>query len=52
MLTTANIIVFSISGILLVAWLFFYFKGKKYAELFDGLDEKEYPLKDLYFIGY
>ena len=52
MLTTANIIVFSISGILLVAWLSFYFKGKKYAELFDGLDEKEYPLKDLYFIGY
>jgi tight adherence protein C len=52
MLTATNIVVFSISGILLVAWLFFYFKGKKYADLFENLDEKEYPLKELYFIGY
>lgn len=52
MLTTTNIVVFSISGVLLVGWLVFYFYGKKYSELFDGLDEKEYPLKDLYFLGY
>ncbi|MGN0393766.1 MAG: type II secretion system F family protein [Coprococcus sp.] len=52
MLTVTNIVVFSISGVLLVIWLFFYFKGKKYAELFDNLNEKEYPLKELYFLGY
>lgn len=40
MLTTTNIVVFSISGVLLVGWLVFYFYGKKYSELFDGLDEK------------
>ena len=28
------------------------FKGKKGAGLFAGLDEKQYPFKDLYFIGY
>lgn len=29
-----------------------FFKGKKNATLFQGLDEKEYPLKDIYFVGY
>ena len=50
MLTTTNIVVFSISGVLLVGWLVFYFYGKKYSELFDGLDEKEYPLRIYIFL--
>lgn len=52
MLTVKDIIIFSIAGILTFIWIFFYFKGKKYSSLFDTLDEKEYPLKELYFLGY
>ncbi len=40
----------SIAGFLF--WMFLYFRGRKYQNLFEGLDEKEYPLKDLYGMGY
>lgn len=30
-----------------IFWIFLFFKGKKNATLFQGLDEKEYPLKDI-----
>ena len=32
--------------------IFLFFIVKKNASLFQGLDEKEYPLKDIYFVGY
>ncbi len=35
-----------------IFWIFLFCKGKKNATLFQGLDEKEYPLKDIYFVGY
>lgn len=52
MLTTMDIVVFAIGGVLTLLWILLYFYGKKYSSLFDGLDEKEYPLKELYFWGY
>lgn len=36
----------------LIAWLIIYAKGKKYNEMFEVLDEKEYPLKEVYGMGY
>lgn len=33
-------------------FVFFNIKGLKYKELFDELDEKEWLVKDLYYIGY
>lgn len=38
--------------ILLLLWLILYFKGKKYNSLFEALEEKKYPLKELYGMGY
>ncbi len=38
--------------IVLFIWLFFFIKGIKYSGLFDGLEEKEYPLKEIYGWGY
>ncbi len=35
-----------------IFWIFLFCKGRKNATLFQGLDEKEYPLKDIYFVGY
>lgn len=52
MLTITNIIVFAAGGVLLLIWMLFYVRGLKNAELFDGLDEKDYPLKEIYFVGY
>ncbi len=46
-------IIIIIFGVLLLAiWLFFYIKGNKYNSLFEGLVEKDYPLKEVYGIGY
>ncbi|MBE5944456.1 MAG: pilus assembly protein TadC [Lachnospiraceae bacterium] len=52
MLTTQDIVIFAIGGVFLLIWLFFFFYGKKYAALFDTLEESEYPLKELFFWGY
>lgn len=51
-LTTMDYIMFALSIISFGFWLFLYFKGQKYQNLFEGLEEKEYPLKDIYGMGY
>ncbi len=45
-------IIMSLGGIALFAWLLFYFIGLKYNKMFDVLEEKEYPMKEIYGIGY
>lgn len=51
MLTTLDIVLFSVGGFFLLVWLFFYIKGYKKASFFEPLTEKEYPLKEIYFVG-
>lgn len=38
--------------VFLLIWLMLYFKGRKYNSLFDALEEKDYPFKELYGMGY
>lgn len=52
MLSLFDYIIFGIGLFILAAWLFFFFKGMKYAELFETLEESDYPLKEIYFVGY
>lgn len=52
MFTLTNIIIFAIGAVFLAIWLLFFIKGMKHASLFDVLDEKEYPFKEIYFVGY
>ena len=52
MLSLFDIVIFGVGFALLAVWLLFYFKGLKYANLFENLDEKEFPFKDIYFVGY
>lgn len=47
-----EIIIMSIGCIVTLFWLFIYMKSLKYAPMFDGLNEKEFPLKELYCTGY
>lgn len=47
-----DIIVFAIGLLILAAWMFFYFKGKKKEKLFAGLDQNDFPMGDIYFVGY
>ena len=52
MFGVTDIIIFSIGGLFLAVWLILYLKGMKNASLFEPLDEKDYPLKEIYFVGY
>lgn len=51
-LTIVDIIIMLLGMVSLVLWLVLYFKGRKNAALFDPLDEKDFPLKEIYFVGY
>ena len=51
-LSVTDIVVLAVGTIILLLWLFLYFKGKQYEELFASLDTKDYPLGDTYFVGY
>lgn len=52
MLSLLDFVAFGIGFVILAAWLFFFVKGLKYVDLFQNLDEKDYPFKDIYFVGY
>lgn len=51
-LSVVDIAIIILGFVWLAIWMFFYIKGKKNAELFEGLDETEFRLKDIYFVGY
>lgn len=51
-ISQADIIIMSLGGILLVFWILLNVLSNKYNALFEGLEEKEYPLKELYSAGY
>lgn len=52
MFTGFDYVIFGIGLVLLLIWLAFFFMGLKYASIFEGLDEKEYAFKEIYFVGY
>lgn len=52
MLTIMDFVVFGIGLLFLIIWIIFFIIGLKYANLFNTLDEKEFPLKEIYFVGY
>lgn len=51
-ITTFDYVSMAILALFLIIWLIFYFAGKKYDAMFEILDEKTFPLKDIYGMGY
>lgn len=51
-LSIIDILVMCCGIVSLLIWLLFFFKGLKYNELFNVLEEKEFPMKEIYGIGY
>ncbi len=51
-LSIIDIIMMALGLVVFVFWMMLYFKGKKNASLFEPLDEKDFPLKEIYFVGY
>lgn len=49
---TIDYIFIGVGAVSLIIWLLFFAKGKKHNELFEVLDEAEFPLKDIYGMGF
>lgn len=47
-----DVIMYSLFVICFVAWVIIFVKSKQYDSLFENLDKKDYPLKELYSVGY
>lgn len=45
-------VIIGLGGLSLLIWMFFFIKGLKYNSLFVSLEEKDYPFKELYGMGY
>lgn len=52
MLTIFDYIIFAFGAVVLILWLICFVRGLKNADLFDTLEEKEFPFKEIYFVGY
>lgn len=52
MIETMDIVLYGIGFFILLLWILLYLIGFKHANLFDALDEKDFPLKEIYFVGY
>lgn len=51
-LSTHDIVIMAVGCVFLIIWLINFYLSSKYNNIFEGLDEKEYPLKDVYSFGY
>lgn len=51
-LSLFNIVIIVLGLVALLSWLFFYVKGLPHNALFETLDEKDFPLKEIYGFGY
>lgn len=51
-LGTLDLIMIGLGVAVFLFWLVFYFKGNQYNSMFETLNEKEYPLKEIYGLGY
>lgn len=45
-------LIIALGALSLFLWMIFYIKGKKHNSMFDVLEEKEYPFKEIYGLGY
>ncbi|MCQ2455538.1 MAG: pilus assembly protein TadC [Clostridia bacterium] len=53
MVFTITDIVIALAGVLtLFFWFILFFKGKKNESLFEPLEERDFPLKEIYFVGF
>ncbi len=51
-LNVIDLVIIGLGAFSLLAWLVFYFNGLKYNSMFEVLQEKEFPLKEIYGLGY
>ncbi len=51
-ITVVDLVVLAVGIAILALWLLLFAAGRKNAWMFEQLDDNDYPVKELYFIGY
>lgn len=51
-LTTIDIVMIAAGAVSLALWIVLYLNGLKHNQMFEVLDEKDFPLKEIYGLGY
>lgn len=51
-LSIMDIVIMALGIVSLIVWFVFFIKGKKHNSMFDVLNEKDYPFKEVYGFGY
>lgn len=52
LVTITDIVVLGCGLLILLLWLILYVQGKKDRQLFEGLNDEDYPFHEMYFVGY
>ncbi len=52
LLTVTDLFVLAFGCLVLAGWMFLFVRGRRNDWMFEQLDDEDYPVKDLYFIGY
>lgn len=47
-----DVVIYGIFAVCFLAWILLFMRSKKYDSLFENLDKKDFPLKELYSTGY
>lgn len=47
-----DLVVLALGGVFLALWLVLFVRGRGNAWMFDQLEDEDYPVKDLYFVGF
>lgn len=51
-LETLDLVIIGLGAVSLIVWFIFYLMGLKHNAMFEVLEEKEYPFKEIYGLGY
>ena len=52
LLTVTDLFVLAFGCLVLAGWMFLFVRGRSNDWMFEQLDDEDYPVKELYFIGY
>ena len=52
LLTVTDLFVLAFGCLVLACWMFLFVRGRSNDWMFEQLDDEDYPVKELYFIGY
>lgn len=51
-ITMTDMIILACGFLILLMWIVLFLQGRRHRKLFEGLNDKDYPFHEMYFVGY